>query len=94
MKILDTTIRDGSYAVDFKFSLGDVKSVVSKLSRLNIELIEIGHGQGLNASSPEHGLSLYSDEEYIKAAVEVAGNSKGGSILYSRNSPIRRYKNG
>lgn len=78
MKILDTTIRDGSYAVDFKFSLGDVRSIVSKLSRLGIELIEIGHGQGLNASSPEHGISLFSDEEYIKAAVEVAGDSKIG----------------
>ena len=78
MTILDTTIRDGSYAVDFKFTCGDVKNAVSKLVKLGIEYIEIGHGQGLNASSPEHGISLCSDTEYLDAAMEVAGEAKIG----------------
>lgn len=78
MKIMDTTIRDGSYAVDFKFTCKDVSNIVSKLVNLGIEYIEIGHGMGLNASSPEHGISLYSDNEYIEAARKVAGNSKLG----------------
>lgn len=78
MKIMDTTIRDGSYAVDFKFTCKDVSNIVSKLVNLGIEYIEIGHGMGLNASSPEHGVSLYSDVEYIEAAKKVAGNSKLG----------------
>lgn len=51
MKILDTTIRDGSYAVDFRFTCKDVEHICSRLEKLNIEYIEIGHGQGLNASS-------------------------------------------
>ena len=78
MKIMDTTIRDGSYAVDFKFTCKDVSNIVSKLVNLGIEYIEIGHGMGLNASSPEHGVSLYSDVEYIEAAKKVAENSKLG----------------
>ena len=78
MTILDTTIRDGSYAVDFKFTCGDVKNAVSKLVKLGIEYIEIGHGQGLNASSPEYGISLCSDAEYLDAAMEVAGDAKIG----------------
>lgn len=78
MVILDTTIRDGSYAVDFKFSCGDVKDVVTKLNKLGIQYIEIGHGMGLNASSPERGISLCSDTEYLDAALEVAGNAKIG----------------
>ena len=77
-KIFDCTIRDGSYAVNFKFTLTDVKNIVSRLVRLGIEYIEIGHGQGLNASSPERGVSLYSDEEYIDAAISVAGKCKIG----------------
>lgn len=77
-KIFDCTIRDGSYAVNFKFTKTDVKNIVSRLVRLGVEYIEIGHGQGLNASSPERGVSLYSDEEYLKAAVAVAGKSKIG----------------
>ena len=30
MTILDTTVRDGSYAVDFKFSCKDVQDLVAK----------------------------------------------------------------
>lgn len=78
MKILDTTIRDGSYAVDFKFSCSDVRNIVSKLVKLELEYIEIGHGMGLNASSPEHGMSLCTDIEYIDAAKSVSGDSKLG----------------
>ena len=49
-KIFDCTIRDGSYAVNFKYTQTDVKNIVSRLVHLGIEYIEIGHGQGLNAS--------------------------------------------
>lgn len=74
-QILDTTIRDGSYAVNFKFTRTDVRNIVSKLVRLGIKYIEIGHGMGLNASSPERGQSLYSDVEYIDAARQSSEDS-------------------
>ncbi|EGN37325.1 hypothetical protein HMPREF0988_01732 [Lachnospiraceae bacterium 1_4_56FAA] len=82
MKILDTTIRDGSYAIDFKFSCKDVQNLVEKAEKIGIEYIEIGHGQGLNASSPEHGIALQSDEEYMKAARKVAGKAKLGFFVF------------
>ncbi len=77
-QILDTTIRDGSYAVNFKFTQTDVKNVVVKLVKLGIRYIEIGHGLGLNASGPVHGESLCTDEEYIDAAKEVSEDSQLG----------------
>lgn len=78
MQFLDTTIRDGSYAVDFKFSSRDVTEIVRRLNRLGFKYIEIGHGLGLNGSSPENGLSLQTDLEYMTAAYQSAGNSKIG----------------
>lgn len=78
MKILDTTIRDGSYAVDFKFSCEDVANIISKLEKLGFEYIEIGHGLGLNASSARYGYSLHSDEEYMRVAHKVLKKSKFG----------------
>ncbi|MBQ2901195.1 MAG: hypothetical protein IJE49_05050 [Agathobacter sp.] len=78
MKILDTTIRDGSYCVDFKFSKDDVSEIVDRVSKLGFEYIEIGHGKGLNASSLENGLSLQTDEEYMEAANAVSRDSKIG----------------
>ena len=78
MKILDTTVRDGSYAVDFKFSCADVAAIISKLEKLGFEYIEIGHGLGLNASSAKYGYSLHSDMEYMQTAQRVLKKSKFG----------------
>ena len=78
MKLLDTTIRDGSYAVDFKFTCDDVANIAEKSEKLGFQYIEIGHGQGLHASSPEHGISLHSDEEYMQAALKTVKNAKLG----------------
>ena len=77
-RILDTTVRDGSYAVDFKFSCHDIQDIISRLVKLNVEYIEIGHGMGLNASSPDHGIQLFSDVEYMDSAKRVSGKSKLG----------------
>ncbi|WP_022756587.1 pyruvate carboxyltransferase [Butyrivibrio fibrisolvens] len=78
MKILDTTIRDGSYAVDFKFSCSDVKMCARAVERLGIPYFEIGHGRGLGASNAENGFSLNTDEEYMKTARENLKNTKFG----------------
>lgn len=78
MEILDTTIRDGSYAVDFKISCTDVEQLVEKDEKLGIKYIEIGHGLGLNASSMEHGFSLHTDIEYMQAAQNKIINAQYG----------------
>lgn len=78
MQLLDTTIRDGSYSVDFKFSSKDVEEAVKRIRKLGFQYIEIGHGQGLNASSPSHGISLQTDEEYMSAAYNAAPDAKLG----------------
>lgn len=77
-QILDTTIRDGSYAVNFKFDCEDVKDVVRKSQKIGLEYIEIGHGQGLNASGPVHGYALNTDLEYLQAARQAAPQAKIG----------------
>ncbi|MBR1762691.1 MAG: hypothetical protein IJ731_04920 [Eubacterium sp.] len=92
MKIMDTTIRDGSYAVDFKFTCKDVSNIVEKLVKLGIEYIEIGHGMGIDASSPEYGVSLYSDIEYIDAAKKISMDSKLGMFCIPGIAEIKSLK--
>lgn len=77
-EILDTTLRDGSYAINFSFSLDDVRSICSALEGARIVYIEIGHGVGLNGSSPEQGLAPHSDVEYIRAAKDATARAKIG----------------
>ena len=76
--ILDVTLRDGSYELDFQISDQDEILVGAALERAGIEYIEIGHGQGLNASSPQHGVAKCSDLEYLVAAEENYRKAKYG----------------
>ena len=77
--IIENTIRDGSYAVNFKFSLEQSNSIVKGLDEQGFEFIEVGHGLGLGAGRESiTGLAKETDEAYIKGAKSVAINSKIG----------------
>jgi len=78
IKILDTTLRDGSYAVNFSFSIKDTEILCKNLEEAGVEYIEIGHGTGLNSSNSGHGIAAQTDEEYMIAANETLTNSKYG----------------
>ena len=77
-KILDVTLRDGSYAIDFQFSCIQQKLITEGLEKLGIEYIEIGHGMGINASSPRNGLALHTDAEYLDTARKTLKKAKYG----------------
>lgn len=49
VELLDCTLRDGSYAVDFQFDEGFVTNLLSRLNDTPVPKIEIGHGIGLEA---------------------------------------------
>ena len=76
--ILDVTLRDGSYELDFQVSTQDEILVGTALEKAGIEYIEIGHGQGLNASSPKNGVARCTDLEYLVAAEENFHRAKYG----------------
>lgn len=79
MNLMDVTLRDGSYAVNFQFSEYDTKTLYQKLDQANIEYVEIGHGVGIGGGKPgEREEALCTDEEYLKAAQMVCGNAKYG----------------
>lgn len=77
-KIMDVTLRDGSYANHFQFSLAQQEAITVGLESCGIPYIEIGHGQGLGASSPEHGIALHSDEEYLRTAQQTLKKARYG----------------
>lgn len=78
MEIMDVTLRDGSYAINFQFSCAQQKLITEGLEKLGIKYIEIGHGQGLNASNPQNGIALHTDEEYLQTAKNTLNTSKYG----------------
>lgn len=77
--ILENTIRDGSYVLDFQFSAEQSNIVVEGLDRLGFKFIEVGHGLGLGAGKlQEAGLSAETDETYIAGARAHAKSARIG----------------
>lgn len=78
IEILDCTLRDGSYAIDYQFTAEDTAVICGALEGAGFKLIEIGHGLGLNASGPDHGIAAASDEEYLAAAASALSKAQFG----------------
>jgi 4-hydroxy 2-oxovalerate aldolase len=81
VKILECTLRDGSYAVDFKFTENDTAVLASVLGQLGFRWIEVGHGVGLGAAKAGKGTMPASDERLIAAAKLAAPNAQIGCFF-------------
>lgn len=78
IKFLDTSLRDGSHALGHKLSPSSVAVVCNALDKTGISVIEVGHGNGIGASSWQVGFSLSSDEELLISARKNIINAKLG----------------
>jgi 4-hydroxy-2-oxovalerate aldolase len=69
-RILDTTLRDGSYVINFQFTAADTQRIGSELESVGFDMIEVGHGVGLGASENGGGIAAETDIAYMEAAAE------------------------
>lgn len=79
--ILDTTLRDGSYVVDFQFTAQDIAIISGQLDQARVPYIEIGHGLGLGASRNHDMKAAESDEKYLFAAASVIKKARWGCFF-------------
>jgi 4-hydroxy-2-oxovalerate aldolase len=78
LNVLDNTLRDGSYAVDFSFTAADTAAICAALERAGVHYIEVGHGGGLGATAKGIYPAAASDEEYLRAARSALKSSLFG----------------
>lgn len=79
--LLDATLRDGSYSVEYQFNVDDTKLIVKVLDEAGVEMIEVGPGVGLNAQKSSVYKPAASDLEYIRAARSVVKHAKIGAFF-------------
>jgi 4-hydroxy 2-oxovalerate aldolase len=72
----DATLRDGSHAIKHQLSVSHVDSYCASVDSVGIDWVEVGHGNGLGASSFHIGLSAAEDSELIGAARSQLKNTK------------------
>lgn len=68
--LLDTTLRDGSHAVEYQFDAGDTRRLAESIATSGIDILEVGHGDGLGGSSLHFGRGSTPDDELVAAAVD------------------------
>ena len=77
INLIENTLRDGSYAIDFQFTKEHTEQIVSGLDGLGFKYIEVGHGLGLGSwNNPKYGLSAENDESYIRSAKQASKNAR------------------
>jgi 4-hydroxy 2-oxovalerate aldolase len=72
IRIVDTTLRDGSHAMAHQFTETQVRDAVRALDQAGVEIIEVTHGDGLGGSSFNYGFSRTDEMALISAAREEA----------------------
>jgi len=72
----DLTLRDGSHAIRHRLTLPMIEKYCKFAEDAGIHVIEVGHGNGLGASSLTIGESLHSDIEMIRVARTHLKNTK------------------
>lgn len=78
ISLLDCTLRDGSYAVNFQFTGEHTSNICRELENAGIDWIEVGHGVGLKACELGFGDAAETDLGYMKAASSALKKSKWG----------------
>jgi 4-hydroxy 2-oxovalerate aldolase len=68
--IHDVSLRDGSHAISHQLTKDQIISYCIAANNAGIETMEVGHGNGLGASSIQVGLSKLTDEEMLRTAKE------------------------
>jgi 4-hydroxy 2-oxovalerate aldolase len=81
LRLIDSTLRDGSHAMAHQFTQQQVRDVVAGLDASRIGTIEISHGDGLGGSSFNYGFSRESELELIRAARQVAKDAELAILL-------------
>jgi 4-hydroxy 2-oxovalerate aldolase len=66
--VCDSTLRDGSHAYSHQITLEQVKAYATAAEAAGFNFLEVGHGNGLGASSLQVGESLVPEGEMLRAA--------------------------
>ena len=80
-RLTDSTLRDGSHAVQHQYTHQQITDIVAGLDQAGVAVLEVAHGDGLGGSSFNYGFSGTNDMKLIAAAVAAAKTAKIACLL-------------
>jgi len=88
--ITDSSLRDGNHAVKHTISLDSIKRYCQFADNAGIPIVEVGHGNGLGASSLLIGQSPYTDKDILTIARDNLKKSKLGIHIIPGIATIKK----
>ena len=74
--ISDVTLRDGNHAVNHSINSNVIRKYCKLIDKTGVNIVEVGHGNGLGASSLSIGRSVISDRKSLKIARSLLKKTK------------------
>ena len=93
IQIHDPTLRNGHHAVRHNLGADQLRAYARAANAASVPVVEVGHGNGLGASSLQVGRARLSDDEMLSIAREALTNSKLGVFLLPGWATIHDIKN-
>jgi 4-hydroxy 2-oxovalerate aldolase len=88
--ISDPTLRDGSHAISHQLTVDHITRYAKIADEAGVPIIEVGHGNGLGASSMQVGLSLIDDKTMLETARNNINKGKLGIHIIPGFATINR----
>src|SRR5436305_4412971 len=81
IRVMDSTLRDGSHAKAHQFTVEQVAAVAGALDAAGVPVIEVSHGDGLGGASCQYGWSKEPQDKLLAAASSAIKNAKLAVLL-------------
>jgi 4-hydroxy 2-oxovalerate aldolase len=88
--ITDSTLRDGNHAVAHQLTVEQISLYTEAAEKAGVPIVEVGHGNGLGASSMQVGLSRVDDVTMLETARKYLTKSKLGIHVIPGFATIKR----
>ncbi|WP_396137193.1 4-hydroxy-2-oxovalerate aldolase [Flavobacterium sp.] len=88
--ITDSTLRDGNHACAHQLSIEQIAIYAAAADKAGVPIVEVGHGNGLGASSLQVGLSKETDKDMLETARKHLSKSKLGIHVIPGFATIKR----
>ncbi|HEU5392694.1 MAG TPA: 4-hydroxy-2-oxovalerate aldolase [Streptosporangiaceae bacterium] len=92
VQIHDPSLRDGHHAVRHNLGAEQLRAYAEAVDAAGVPVVEVGHGNGLGASSLQVGRARLSDDEMLAVVRDALTTSKLGVFLLPGWGTIRDIK--
>ncbi len=81
IRVIDSTMRDGSHAMAHQFTLDQIESIARALDESGVSTMEISHGDGMGGASYNYGFPKVPEEDWLRTAARVVKKAQLAILL-------------